>query len=77
MDKIAITDAADLVRELREIAWSDERQPGDDTGRRADSALRAFANRYPHLLKEFDFQELREYLEQQDDDAAKAILATA
>ncbi len=65
-----VTTVAPLVSALREIAWSDDRVPGDETGERADLALRAFAARHPDAMHLFEFQELREYLEAQGDLAA-------
>lgn len=70
-------ETAALIRALREIVWSEERVAGDETGELANQALRDFARANPHVLNEFDFLELREYLEAQPDDGAKAILAKA
>lgn len=65
---------ATLVCTLREIAWSDERKKDDETGKRADFALCEFAKAHPETLADFEFLELREYLEQQTDDESVALV---
>lgn len=77
MKDVRTEDAAELVRALREIAWSDEREAGDETGALANAALRRFAKTHIHLLGSTDFLELAEYIEAQPDAEAKEIFAQA